>query len=78
MARTRYKPEEIVAGGRNPPNRGERGDVLSVAPGVWRADELAALHSITSLARSSREVDRRCKLAAFCRGIEPTRLSCAV
>jgi hypothetical protein len=41
MARTRYKPEEIVAGGRNPPNRGERGDVLSVAPGVWRAEDRA-------------------------------------
>src|SRR5262249_53594339 len=24
--------------GRNPPDRGERGDVLSVAPGVWRAE----------------------------------------
>ena len=49
MARKRYKPEEIVAklrqggcsglarpehGGRNPPDRRERGDVLSVAPGV--------------------------------------------
>ena len=24
-------------GGRNPPDRGEEGDVLSVAPGVWWA-----------------------------------------
>jgi hypothetical protein len=53
MARKRYKPEEIVAklrqvdvlvsqgqnGGRNPPDRRERGDVLSVAPGVrWAED----------------------------------------
>jgi hypothetical protein len=55
MARKRYKLEEIVAklrrstfwsrrashGGRNPPDRGERGDVLSVAPGVWQAEERA-------------------------------------
>jgi hypothetical protein len=26
---------------RNPPDRGERGDVLSVAPGVWRAEDRA-------------------------------------
>jgi len=54
MARKRYKPEEIVAkvaagrcsgltrpehGGRNPPDRRERGDVLSVALGVrWAED----------------------------------------
>ena len=51
MARKRYKPEEIVAKlrqvdvlvsqGQNMVDairqRGERGDVLSVAPGVWRA-----------------------------------------
>jgi hypothetical protein len=63
MARKRYKPEEIVAklrqvdvlvsqgsehGGRNPPDRRQRGDVLSVAPGVWRAKERAELHSISS------------------------------
>jgi hypothetical protein len=36
------------------------------------------LYSITSSARSSREVDRRVQVGAFCRGIEPTRLSCAV
>src|SRR5262249_34064347 len=28
-------------GGRNPPDRGERGDVLSVAPEVWRAGDRA-------------------------------------
>src|SRR5262249_441629 len=28
-------------GGSNPPDRGERGDVLSVAPGVWRAENRA-------------------------------------
>jgi hypothetical protein len=51
MARKRYKPEEIVAKlrqvdvlvsqGQNMVDairqRGERGDVLSVALGVWRA-----------------------------------------
>jgi hypothetical protein len=54
MARKRYKPEEIVAKlrqvdvlvsqsephvGRNPPDRRERGDVLSVASGVRWAEE---------------------------------------
>jgi putative transposase len=48
MARKRYKPEEIVAKlrqvdvlvsqGQNMVGR-ERGDVLSVAPGVWRAED---------------------------------------
>jgi hypothetical protein len=53
MARKRYKPEEIVAKLRqvdvlvsqgqnmveNAPDRGERGHVLSVAPGVrWAED----------------------------------------
>ena len=56
MARKRYKPEEIVAkiaagrscglagrdyGGRDPPDRRERGDLVSLAPGVWRAEDRA-------------------------------------
>jgi hypothetical protein len=56
MARKRYKPEEIVAklrqvdvlvsrgpeqGGRNPPDRRERGDLLSVAAGLRWAEDLA-------------------------------------
>ena len=55
MARKRYKPEEIVAklagrcsglagpehGGRNPPDRGERGDILSLTPGVRWAEDRA-------------------------------------
>jgi hypothetical protein len=56
MARKRYKPEEIVAKlrqvdvlvsqGRTMVDAirqigGERGDVLSVAPGVWRPEERA-------------------------------------
>ena len=53
MPRKRYKPEEIVAklrqvdvlvsqgpeyDGCDPPDRRERGDFLSVAAGVWRAE----------------------------------------
>ena len=28
-------------GGRDPPDRGERSDILSVAPGVWRVEDRA-------------------------------------
>jgi hypothetical protein len=41
MARKQYNPEEIVAKLRNRPDRDERGDVLSVVPGVWRAEDRA-------------------------------------
>jgi putative transposase len=54
MARKRYKAEEIVAklrqvdvldvagtehGGCDPPDRRERGDLLSLAPGIWRPED---------------------------------------
>ena len=56
MPRKRYKPEEIVAkvatagcsglagsgyGGCNPSDWCERGDLLSLAPRIWRAEDRA-------------------------------------
>ena len=40
-------------GGRDPPDWCERSDLLSLAPGVRWAEDLAPSHSITSSARAS-------------------------